>query len=197
MNIFKPILNLQDVSAQYLNMPAQLSLQRRPSHLNPPRLPHSPNRAGILEEPIYCGQVEPPGFAVVREIIWTGAVIWQWSSQDGKQIPLTPADFTSQKPRRLASSHSSVGIQTLTGQVSSYVLNDPVDDMWCDVLWADMAKLARGAPVAWQRAGCCFCSPANVSHRALQKTLDWSFFLSRGELALRGYKRNSGSAAAR
>lgn len=66
--------------------------------------------------------------------------------------------------------HSSPSVQKITGQIPSCVLNDPVEDMWSDVLWADMVKLAQNGTTAWLHSKCCFSSFANVFHLALQKT---------------------------
>lgn len=91
-------------------------------------------------------------------------------------------------------------VQIYAGHVPSCVLNDPVDDMWSDVQWADMAKLAQRATTVWQRGKCCFSSFAYVFHLALQKIFDWSFVLFLVEprkVAHCEYKRNSGSAVER
>lgn len=49
------------------------------------------------------------------------------------------------KSQWLAPLKSATNVHRVLGQVSSCVLNDPVDDMWCDVLWVDMAKLTQNA----------------------------------------------------
>lgn len=91
--------------------------------------------------------------------------------QDGINTYMAPCDITLQASMTgpVWTTHSSTSVQTFAGQVSSCVVNDPVDDMWSDVMWADMAKLAQSGTAVWLHSKCCFSSFANVFHLALQK----------------------------
>lgn len=75
--------------------------------------------------------------------------------------------MSHRKPERPDQTHTWTNIYAFTNRVSSCTLNDPVDDMWCDVLWADMAKLVKSSTTVWQHSKCCFCSFAHGFHLAL------------------------------
>lgn len=75
--------------------------------------------------------------------------------------------ISHRKPEWLDQAHSWNNIYAFAHQVSSCTLNDPVDDMWCDVLWADVAKLVKSSTTVWQHSKCCFCSFAHGFHLAL------------------------------
>lgn len=90
-----------------------------------------------------------------------------------------------QWPLRFWPTRSFTGGQTSDGQVSSRVQNDPVDDLWSDVPWADIAPLARGGTAVWLHGGCVSSRFAYVFHLAL-----WKIFLIEAPFISHGTRKN-------